>query len=194
MDVWHADAQPVTIVASAKELAHRLGVDCLNLLYSHCNDPAVPYEDQMGAFRQLVEEGVVRSVGISRVGNEEIDIAKRVLGDDLVVVQNQFSPSRPDPEHTLDHCAELGLAFVCFSPLGGFLDPVNQSAYDPFRSVAASLSVSYQRVVLAWELAQYDRLFTIPSARNPHEARDSFAATTLLLDDASLAQLPAMKR
>lgn len=87
------------------------------------------------------------------------------------------------------HCAELGLDFVCWSPLGGFLDPFDTHAYDPFHTVAAARGVSYQRVVLAWELTRYDRLFTIPSARNPHEIRDSFAAVDLRLTDEEMATL-----
>lgn len=61
---------------------------------------------------------VIRNAGISRVNNEQIDLAREILGDGLVAVQNQFSPSYPDPEHTLEHCEKLGLAFVCWSPLG----------------------------------------------------------------------------
>jgi len=44
--------------------------------------------------------------------------------------------------------------------------------------------------VLAWELTRYDRLFTIPSARNPHEVRDSFAAVNLTLAPEELSLLP----
>ena len=161
---WQADARPETMIANAKESARRLGVDTLDLLYSHCNDPQVPYEDQMGALKQLVDEGVAKAVGISRIDNADIETAHNILGDRLVAVQNQFSPVHRDPEHTLETCEKLGLAFVCWSPLGGFLDPFNEHLFDRFREVAKIHDCSYQRVTLAWELAQYQYLFTIPSA------------------------------
>ena len=186
---WMADSRPETMIRDAKESAAHLGVEALDLLYSHGPDPAVPYEDQVGALKQLLDEGVIRHAGISRVDNGQIDIARSILGDGLIAVQNQFSPSHPDPERTMEHCAELGLAFVCWSPLGGFLDAFDQHAYDAFREVAATHGCSYQRVTLAWELAQYDNLFTIPSARNPHEINDSFAATSLDLTQGELAVL-----
>ena len=186
---WMADSRPETMIRDAKESALHLGVDTLDLLYSHGPDPAVPYEDQCGALKQLLDEGVIKYAGISRVNNEQIDLARSIIGSGLVAVQNQFSPSHPDPEHTMEHCAELGLAFVCWSPLGGFLDTFDQSAYDPFRTVAAQRGCSYQRVVLAWELTRYERLFTIPSARNPQEINDSFAATQLQLTQEELAML-----
>lgn len=188
---WMADSRPETMIRDAKESARHLGVDALDLLYSHGPDPAVPYADQVGALRDLLDAGVIRYAGISRVNRGQIDIAREILGDKLVAVQNQFSPSHPDPEHTLEYCEQLGLAFVCWSPLGGFLDPVDQHAYDPFCEVAANLGVSHQRVTLAWELAQYPRLFTIPSARNPQEIHDSFAATRLDLAPDDLARLNA---
>jgi pyridoxine 4-dehydrogenase len=186
---WKADARPQTIIAQAKESAMRLNVDCLSLLYSHCDDPALPYADQMGAFRQLLDEGVVGHVGISRVGNDDIDIARSILGTGLVAVQNQFSPSSRDAGHTMGHCADLGLAFVCYSPLGGFLDSCDRSAYTVFQQIAALRDVSCQQVVLAWELSRHANLFTIPSARNPFEARDCFAAQDLVLTDKDLALL-----
>ena len=116
------------MIRDAKESALHLGVDTLDLLYSHGPDPAVPYEDQCGALKQLLDEGVIKYAGISRVNNEQIDLARSIIGSGLVAVQNQFSPSHPDPEHTMEHCAELGLAFVCWSPHGGFLDTFDQSA------------------------------------------------------------------
>ena len=113
---WMADSRPETMIRDAKESALHLGVDTLDLLYSHGPDPEVAYEDQVGALKQLLDEGVIRYAGISRVDNAQIDIAREILGDKLIAVQNQFSPSHPDPEHTMEHCAELGLAFVCWSP------------------------------------------------------------------------------
>lgn len=135
---WQADARPETMIANAKESARRLGVDTLDLLYSHCNDPQVPYEDQMGALKQLVDEGVAKAVGISRIDNTDIETAHNILGDRLVAVQNQFSPVHRDPEHTLETCEKLGLAFVCWSPLGGFLDPFNEHLFDRFREGSRS--------------------------------------------------------
>ena len=73
--------RPETMIANAKESASRLGVDTLDLLYSHCNDPQVPYEDQMGALKQLVDEGVAKAVGTSRIDNADIETARNILGD-----------------------------------------------------------------------------------------------------------------
>ncbi|WP_300766953.1 aldo/keto reductase [uncultured Bifidobacterium sp.] len=189
---WRADARPETMLADVHQSMQRLGVDSIPLLYSHCDDPQLPYERQMMALRSFVDEGLVRHVGISRVGVADIDIASSILGDSLVAVQNQFSPVYRDPERTLGHVCDMGRAFVCFSPLGGFLDPVDDSLLDRFREVAARRHCSYQRVALAWELARDPHVIVIPSARTVEEVVDNVAANQLKLDFDELAFLDGM--
>ena len=186
---WQADSRPETMIRNAKESARALGVETISLLYSHCPDPRVPYEDEMGALRQLLDEGVIRYAGISRVTNRQIDVARSILGDRLAAVQNQFSPVHRDEEGTLQHCQELGLPFVCWSPLGGYLETIDMSKLVTFRQVAGERGVSYQRVILAWELAHSPVLLVIPSAQNPHEIRDSYAALSLRLTADELKRL-----
>ena len=134
-------------------------------------------------------KGVARWAGISNASVEQIDIARDVLGDRLVAVQNQYSPIYLDTQDTLEHCAKLGIAFVCWSPLGGFREPKDESKFDPFREVAAAHSVSYQQVVLAWELAKGDHMFVIPGAHRPETILDSLNAGDLELTDEELAKL-----
>ena len=55
---------------------------------------------------------MIRFAGISRVDNAQIDTARGILGDRLIAVQNQFSPSHPDPEHTMGHCA-ISVLILC---------------------------------------------------------------------------------
>lgn len=60
---WMADSRPKTMICDAKESAAHLGVEALDLLYSHGPDPEVAYEDQVGALKQLLDEGVIRYAG-----------------------------------------------------------------------------------------------------------------------------------
>ena len=128
--------------------------------------------------------------GVSNASIEQIDIARSILGDKLVAVQNQYSPIYLETQDTMDYCAKLGLAFVCWSPLGGYRHPYDESKFDPFRAVAKRLGVSYQQVVLAWELAKGDNVFVIPGAHRPATILDSLKAGDLKLSDEDLALLP----
>lgn len=82
-------------------------------------------------------------------------------------MQNQFSPIYTETADTLDYCGKVGLSFVCWSPLGGFRKPKDESKFDPFREVAEAHGVSYQQVVLAWELAKGSHVFVIPVRTAP---------------------------
>lgn len=186
---WGKDGKPEHLIRYAKQSAQMLGVDTIDLLYFHRPDPEVPYNESCEAIKQLLDEGVARWAGISNASVEQIDIARDVLGDKLVAVQNQYSPIYLDTQDTLEHCAKLGIAFVCWSPLGGFRKPKDESKFDPFREVAAAHGVSYQQVVLAWELAKGDHMFVIPGAHRPETILDSLNAGDLELTDEELAKL-----
>ncbi|MGK4256562.1 aldo/keto reductase [Bifidobacterium pullorum] len=186
---WGKDGKPEHLIRYAKQSAQTLGVDTIDLLYFHRPDPEVPYNESCEAIKQLLDEGVARWAGISNASVEQIDIAHDVLGDKLVAVQNQYSPIYLDTQDTLEHCAKLGIAFVCWSPLGGFRKPKDESKFDPFREVAAAHGVSYQQVVLAWELAKGDHMFVIPGAHRPETILDSLNAGDLELTDEELAKL-----
>lgn len=186
---WGKDGKPEHLIRYAKQSAQTLGVDTIDLLYFHRPDPEVPYNESCEAIRQLLDEGVARWAGISNASVEQIDIARDVLGDRLVAVQNQYSPIYLDTQDTLEHCAKLGIAFVCWSSLGGFRKPKDESKFDPFREVAAAHGVSYQQVVLAWELAKGDHMFVIPGAHRPETILDSLNAGDLELTDEELAKL-----
>lgn len=186
---WGKDGKPEHLIRYAKQSAQTLGVDTIDLLYFHRPDPEVPYNESCEAIKQLLDEGVARWAGISNASVEQIDIARDALGDRLVAVQNQYSPIYLDTQDTLEHCAKLGIAFVCWSPLGGFRKPKDESKFDPFREVAAAHSVSYQQVVLAWELAKGDHMFVIPGAHRPETILDSLNAGDLELTDEELAKL-----
>ncbi|KFI97309.1 aldo/keto reductase [Bifidobacterium stellenboschense] len=187
--LWPRDGKPEHLIEYGKQSAMALGVDTIDLLYLHRHDPEVPYNESIEALKQLVDEGVARVAGVSNASIEQIDIARSILGDKLVAVQNQYSPIHLETQDTLDYCAKLGLAFVCWSPLGGYRHPYDESKFDPFREVAAAHGVSYQQVTLAWELAKGDHMFVIPGAHRPETILDSLKADQLELTEEDLAKL-----
>lgn len=186
---WDVDGSPENLIRRGKESARALGVQSIDLLYFHRPDPKVPYEDSIGAMKQLADEGVAKSIGISNASIDQIDIALSILGDDLVAVQNQYSPVFRDTDDTLEYTAEKGLAFVCWSPLGGFRKSKDETRFEAFKGIAAKRGVSYQQVVLAWELSKGTHVFVIPGAHRPATILDSLQSGELGLTVDELAQL-----
>lgn len=192
---WWVDGSPTHLAAAARASAQRLGVDALPLYQHHRPDVKVPFEDSMGALRQLVDEGVVVRVGISNVDVAQLDIALRVVGDALVSVQNEYSLLVRSSEPVLRRCEEHGLAFLAWGPLGGMRAAKGLAgAAASVAAVAERHGVSPQRVALAWLLALSPVLIPIPGASRPESVRDSAAGVDLVLDADDLRLLDGVGR
>ncbi|GAA1296712.1 oxidoreductase [Planotetraspora silvatica] len=189
---WTVDGSPEHIRQAADASLKRLGVDAIGLYQFHRPDPTVPYEDSVGAVRDLLDAGKIRMAGISNANPEQIRTANEVLGGRLVSVQNQFSPAFRSSEPELDLCAELGIAFLPWAPLGGISRAGELgSRFAPFAEVAQEHGVSPQQVCLAWLLAKAPVVIPIPGSSRPETARDSAKAVDLKLSADELARLDA---
>jgi aryl-alcohol dehydrogenase-like predicted oxidoreductase len=159
-------------------------VDVIDLYYQHRVDTTVPVEETWGALRELVEAGKIRYAGISEAMPETIRRAHAV--QPVTAVQTEYSLWTRDPEENgvLATCAELGIGFVAYSPIGrGFLSgqirSVDDLAPDDFRrrnprfqgeafeqnlrlvdrvrELADAKGVTASQLALAWVMAQGDR-------------------------------------
>jgi aryl-alcohol dehydrogenase-like predicted oxidoreductase len=162
----------------------RLGVDVIDLYYQHRVDTSVPVEDTWGALRELVEAGKIRHAGISEAAPETIRRAHTV--QPVTAVQTEYSLWTRDPEQNgvFATCAELGIGFVAYSPMGrGFLsgrirslDDLEENDFrrhnprfqgenfarnlelvDRVREIADEKGVTAGQLALAWVMAQSDR-------------------------------------
>lgn len=189
---WYTQGDPAYLRTACEASLQRLDVEAIGLYQFHRPDPTVPYEDSVGAIRDLLDEGKILMAGISNANPEQIRLANEVLGGRLVSVQNQFSPRFRSSEPELELCAELGIAFLPWSPLGGITNAGALGArHTAFAEVAKNRGVSPQQVALAWELAKAPVVIPIPGASRPESIRDSAAAADLVLNEDEFALLDA---
>jgi aryl-alcohol dehydrogenase-like predicted oxidoreductase len=187
---WTIDGSPAHIRQACEASLKRLGVEAIGLYQHHRPDPKVPYEDSIGAIRDLLDAGKIRMAGISNANPEQIRTANEILGGRLVSVQNQFSPAFRGSDPELALCDQLGIAFLPWSPLGGISRAGELgSRFAEFARVADAHDVSAQRVCLAWMLAKSPVVVPIPGASRPETILDSVAAVDLVLDEAEYAAL-----
>jgi aryl-alcohol dehydrogenase-like predicted oxidoreductase len=189
---WGLDGSPSYLRRACEASLRRLHVDAIGLYQLHRPDPATPWEESMSALRSLFDDGLVRMVGVSNANIEQIDVAREIVGDALVSVQNQFSPGYRSSAVELEHCAKHGLAWLPWSPFGGVPAAGSLDAAAPaFAEVAEELGVSVYRVTLAWHLAQADVVIPIPGASRAASVVDSTAAADLTLTADQLHRLDA---
>lgn len=189
---WAVDGRPDYLARACERSLKALGVEAIGLYQHHRPDPAVPYEETIGALKDLLDAGKIRMAGISNAGPAQIRLAHRILDGRLASVQNEYSPRFRTSEPEIDLCEELGVAFLPWSPLGGMRAAAELGArHRAFTEIARERGVSPQRICLAWELARSPVMIPIPGASRPETFLDSVAADGLTLTAEELALLSA---
>ncbi len=180
----------------------RLDVDVIDLYYLHRRDPAVPIEDTVGAMAELVTEGKVRWLGLSEVTGAELRAAHAV--HPIAAIQSEWSLFSRDVERSaVPAAAELGVAFVPYSPLGrGFLTgsfsdantelsaddfrrtqpryqganaAANRELLEPIQAIAKAHEATLGQIALAW-VHQQSRPWGLPVVPIPGTRRPARVA------------------
>ena len=185
---WQVNGRPEYLKQACIASLKSLGVETIGLYQYHRPDPEVPYAESVGALKELQQEGKVHLVGVSNASIEQIEEARSIV--DLASVQNEFSPRSRFARDELEHCADHGIAFLPWSPLGGMSDASELGeVHDDFAEVAEERRVSAQQIALAWELALGEHVIPIPGASRPETILDSLQAADIVLSDEEVASL-----
>ncbi|KAB0572337.1 aldo/keto reductase [Brucella pituitosa] len=209
------DSRPENIRAVAEASLKRLDIETIDLFYQHRVDPTVPIEDVIGTMKDLINEGKIRTIGLSEAGVKTIRRAHAV--HPIAALQNEYSLWTRDPEQgVLALCAELGIGFVPYSPLGrGMLTgqvrsqsdlaegdfrktlprfqpgnlEANNKQVDLIAEIAREKQVTPAQLALAWVLNQGDFIVPIPGARKVHHLEDNAKAVNVTLTTEELERL-----
>ena len=200
------NSRPEHIREVAEAALKRLRSDRIDLFYQHRVDPDVPIEDVAGAIGDLIAEGKVLHWGLSEPGLNTIRRAHAALP--LAVIQNEYSMMWRGPEaEVLPVCEELGIGFVCWSPMAmGFLGgkmtadsrfsdgllsmiprfapdalPANMALYDVVRAWAQEKQATPAQIALAWLLAQRPYIVPIPGTTKLHRLEENIGAAAIEL-------------
>ena len=187
---WAVDGRPEYLKSACEASLRRLGVDAIDLYQFHRPDPRVPTAESVGALAELLDAGKIKLAGVSNFDPAQIREANEVLGGRLASVQNQFSPAFRSSEPELELCAELDIAFLPWSPLGGMSAAGELGErFTAFAEIGREHGVSPQQVCLAWMLAKAPQVVPIPGSSRPASISDSADAVHLRLSEEELKRL-----
>ncbi|MVN85192.1 oxidoreductase [Deinococcus sp. HMF7620] len=188
-NAWHAVGRPEYLKQQAHLSRRRLGVERIDLWQLHRIDPKVPRDEQFGAIRELIDEGVIRHAGLSEVSVEEIQAAQQVFP--VATVQNLYNLVNRKSEAVVTYCAAEGIGFIPWYPLaaGGLARPGSVLA-----EVATRLSASPSQVALAWVLRRSPVMLPIPGTGKAKHLRENVAAAELTLSDEDFQALDEVGR
>lgn len=193
----------------------RLKTDHLALYYIHRRQQDIPVEDVAGFMARLIDEGKIGGYGLSEVAPHTIRRAHAV--HPVRAVQNEYSLWTRLPDlGVIRACADLGVAFVPFSPLARgmltdaqpdpgamrtgdirrtmprFLEPnftANRTEIEGFRAYASAKGVTTAALALAWVLDQGAHLIPIPGTRTAAHLKEWIGADRLVLTNADRAEI-----
>jgi 2,5-diketo-D-gluconate reductase B len=186
--LWVDDLAADRVGPAARESADRLGVDRLDLLYVHRPRGEYDPDATLPALDRLVDEGLVRGVGVSNFELSDLDRAVDALDAPIAAHQTELHPLFYRPE-LLEHARDHGYPVVAYSPLAG--GRVREVA--PVVEAAEAHDVTPEAVAVAWATAK-EPVVAIPKASSEAHLRANLAATGVELTDAEVAAIDAVER
>jgi pyridoxine 4-dehydrogenase len=179
----HPDGRPERLRADCEDSLRRLRLDTIDLWQLHRIDPEVPLEDQLGAIRELREEGKIRFVGVSEVTAGELHRARELI--DIATVQNRFNIADQTAGDVLNACEADGIGFLPWAPMA--MGDLARSS-GALAGVAARHGATPAQVALAWLLQRSPVMLPIPgTGSSTHLSENVDAALIELSDDDLLA-------
>jgi pyridoxine 4-dehydrogenase len=173
-------ARPETLRAEIEESLRRLRTDSIALYYLHRVDPQTPLEESLGAIKEYRDSGKIRQVGVSNVGIEQIERARKVVA--ISAVQDRFNLSERTYDDIVDYCAREGLVFLPYFPLHG-------DGRSALAEVADRHGATPAQIALAWLLRRSPTMLPIPGTRSVEHVRENVAALDIELNDAEFEAL-----
>jgi pyridoxine 4-dehydrogenase len=178
-DQWAPVGRPEYLKQQLLLSLRRLRLERIELYQLHRIDPKVPFEDQMGALKEFQKEGQVRYVGLSEVGVDEIERARKLLP--IVSVQNRYNLTDRVHEPVLRYCEQHNIAFIPWFPVAA--GKLAKSG-GPLHDIAKRHGASVAQLSIAWLLHHSPVMLPIPgTSRVPH-LEENVASASLHLSDA----------
>ncbi|MCP2168407.1 aldo/keto reductase [Goodfellowiella coeruleoviolacea] len=183
---WSVLGHPDYLRQQAELSLRRLRVERLDLLQLHRVDPNVPLADQIGALRQLQEQGKVRHVGLSEVTVDQLRQAAEITP--IASVQNMYNLASRQHDDVVDYAAEHGIAFLPFFPIamGEHAGPDS-----PVAAIAREVGATPAQVALAWLLHRAPTVIPIPGTSSPAHLAENVGALRVELTDDQVRRLTA---
>ncbi|GAA2690941.1 aldo/keto reductase [Streptomyces aculeolatus] len=184
---WVPLGRPEYLRQQAELSLRRLRTDCIDLFQLHRVDPGVPLADQVGALRELQEEGKVRHIGLSEVDVDQVREARGTA--EIASVQNLYNLAMRQHEAVVDYTAAEGIAFLPYFPMA-----VGELAAPgvPVAEVAAELGATTAQTALAWLLRRARNVLPIPGTTSLGHLAENVAALDLTMSDDQFARLSAL--
>ena len=175
---WIPDGRAKAIRADCEASLSALDGLPIDLYLLHAPDPRTPWRTSVRALARLLDDGLVKRVGVSNVNLAQLDEALSLAPLAAVQVALSVYDDKAVRGGVLDRCDERGIALIAHSPLGG-----------PRRARAFARNQPLAELALAWLLGRSPNVVAVPGARRPETARSAAHAPERALTAESIADM-----
>jgi pyridoxine 4-dehydrogenase len=172
--------RPEVLRAEMDESLRRMRTERIALYYLHRVDPQTPVEESLAAIKDYRDRGKIQHVGISEVGIDQIERARRVVP--IAAVQNHYNLSERKYDAVVDYCATEDIVFVPFFPLRG-------SSGGALAEIAKRRRATPRQIMLAWLLRRSPAMLPIPGTLSLEHLKENLAASNIELSTAEFEAL-----
>ncbi len=188
-DMWRPVGRPEYLRQCVLMSLRRLGLERIDLWQLHRIDPAVPRDAQFAVVAAMRKEGLIRHVGLSEVGIDDIEAARKYFP--VATVQNRYNLANRASEDVLSYCEKNNIGFIPWAPLAaGALSRPGSALTE----TAKALKATPGQVALAWTLKRSKVTLPIPGTANVDHLVENVAAASLVLSDEVFAALDRQER
>ena len=182
---WGRDGRPEHLREACEGSLQRLRVECIDLYQLHTVDPSVPFDEQIGALRELRDAGKIKRVGLSNVDRDQVERASKII--EIASVQNSYNVSDRESEPVLRYCEAHDMAFIPYFPLDA-----GDIAGHTLTQVAHAHGATPFQIALAWLLRHSPAMLPIPGTSSVAHLEENVAGAKIALSDEEYDQLSAL--
>ncbi|MET3598925.1 aldo/keto reductase [Martelella mangrovi] len=183
-EIWLPVGRPEYLRQQVHKSLRNLGVEQIDLWQLHRIDAKVPADEQFGAIKEFLDEGLIAHAGLSEVSVADIEAARKVFP--VATVQNRYNLVDRTSEDVLDYCTANGIGFIPWFPLaaGDLARP--GSLLD---EIAKKHDAAPSQIALSWVLKKSPVMLPIPGTSKVAHLKENVAAADIALSDADFAAL-----
>lgn len=178
---WGPDGRPEHLRAVCEGSLSRLRLEQIPLYQLHRPDPAVPFDESVGALVALRDEGKIRHIGLSNLDASQLERALALTP--IASVQNRYNPSDRGSEPLVELAEKHGFAFIPWAPVGGYKPGEGEG----LAAVAQQRDISPVQAAIAWQLARSPQMLPIPGTSSVTHLQENVAAAAIQLSDDEVA-------
>jgi aryl-alcohol dehydrogenase-like predicted oxidoreductase len=178
-DRWIPDGRAKAILADCEASLLALDGLAIDLYLIHAPDPNTPWPTSLRALARILDESLVKRVGVANVNRRQLDEAQNIVN--LTAVQVALNPFDDSAVRggVVPLCEQRGISLIAHSPLGGPRRATRLTRFQPLADVAGANGATPAETALAWVLDLSPVVVAIPGARRPESARSAARAANL---------------